>query len=372
MKWSNASTSSLFLLAAGLTLGPLLSGCASRQSAKTAPPPVPGTVNLDLLVRQNPGWTGVGRYDVALQQLRAASSGVSLTGGAGAALPAWSGTMPTGARTLTPGAISETAVRLSSVQNALLTTQRMRREAATAEALRSARALARREARQKFLVPEREVRLGSDLELQILQANVVTLTRTLDHWKQSTPPTPRLDAVRANIEADRAKLIALIDTRLRERASAQTSRAAQVQGVRDARAAYVQAQVDTLAARLQAEDARFLAERRLSLAQQQSALLTALARPAVASVPIVGSAGAVVLPGAPLHASGEALAAAEDRLKAQRLRWVRFLYEDTRAAAQDAAERRNWTVTFGPARAGARDLTQPMAQALESSIWHRV
>ena len=78
----------------------------------------------------------------------------------------------------------------------------------------------------------------------------------------------------------------------------------------------------------------------------------------------VGPAMVLISPGA-----AHSLRASRAKLKAQRTRWLAFLYSDTRAAAQDAAKQQHWSVTFGHPVPGERDLTAPLALALTSRVW---
>jgi len=378
--WSSASTSKRvsinrlrpFVLLAAACLGG--AGCASRPAApRAAAAPLHGSVRLDALVRQHPGWDGVGRYDAAIQRLDRAVSGVP-------------GTPPTPAVTLPPlpagnamappsaGGDSGTDAHLRSVQRDLLAGIRARRALARAEQSARQRSLWRREARQLFPVPAQSTDVVPDFNVQLLRLNVKTLTQTLENWQLSTPPTPRLNALRVKVEADRSRLLALIAAHDAAVQGRQNTYDAQVQSRREARLAYIEAQADALSARLEREDARTLAAQQALLSEERAALLTALARPMPPAVPAAGTLGAVTLPSAPGAAraalSASALRAARTRLQAQRTRWLRYLYDDTKAAAEDAAERRHWIITFGPAPPGQRDLTGPVAEALKSGPWH--
>lgn len=371
--WSSGSTSRLTLLTAALLgLALLLGGCATH-TRPAPPPPIRGYVNLDTLTRRHPGWSGVSRYDAALRRLETAAQSLPPTGRPDqkiATLPA----APADDGAARPMAdIGRAGSRLTDVQRSLLDGLRSRRGTARADQIASRQDGWRREARQQYPVLLETVAIQPDLELQLLQANVETLTKTLDGWKESLPPAPKREALRAKVEADRARLQALIAARVQARDAAQARQKAERRRLREARIAYVQTQADALEARLRANDQRFIADQQVRLTRQRTDLLDALARRAPVSVPAAGNAGAQALPKGPGAAqaalAGDSLTAAKARLSAQRARWVRHLYDDTRAAAQDTADQRNWDVTFGPPRPEDRDLTSALAQAMGAGVW---
>lgn len=374
--WSSASINKLGSInkLLPLTLLLCLGGCASRSAApRVAAAPLHGSVSLDALVRQHPGWDGVGRYDAALKRLDLAVSGVPGT----PATPAVILPPLNAANAFAPpsaGGDAGADAHLRSVQRGLLAGIRARRALARSEQIARQRSLWRREARQLFPVPTQPTDVVPDFNVQLLRVNVKTLTQTLENWQLSTPPTPRLNALRLKTEADRNRLLALIATYDDAVQGRQNSYDAQVRSRRAARLAYVEAQADALSARLEREDARTLAAQQARLSEERAALLTALARPLPMAVPASGPLGEVILPSAPGAAraalSVSALRAARTRLQEQRTRWLRYLYDDTKAAAEDTAERRHWVITFGPPPLGQRDLTGPVAEALKSGPWH--
>ena len=212
--------------------------------------------------------------------------------------------------------------------------------------------------------------MTSDLSLQLLQANVAALTQTLNHWDSSKPPAPALNRLRLKVEADRQRLEDLIAGILATRTAARAARSEAVQRMREARAGYVQSQGDLLTARLEADDTRVLDAQKQRLSDQRLVLLAALARPEPVSVAAAGNAGALTLPQGPDAAraslSAASLAAARTRLSAQRRRWLRYLSDDTRASALDAAAQRHWNITFGPPRRGDKDMTDDLESVLAS------
>ncbi len=362
-KWARVNR----LAFAGLGLLVCGAGCAVHTAPK-APRTVYGCVDLNRLVRSRPGWDGLQRYDAALARLDAEARDLPPAGQPDpklAVLPALSagkGTETTGEDTAQIGR------RLSAVETSLLASLDSRRKMARAEQVRRQQELWRRSARRLFPVPARTAEIGSDLTLQLLQANVATLTQTLLHWDNSVPPAPKLVRLRKKVEADRARLEALIAARIQMREAARVARADAIKQNRQARLDYVATQGGALEARLQQEDIRALSSRTRRLGSERQALLLALAAPESISVPAAGNAGALALPRSsnalPPSLSADSLRAARAGLLAQRGRWVQYLYDDTRASALDAAEKKHWNITFGPPRPGDRDLTTNLEQAL--------
>ena len=376
MTWSNASTNrraAQAWLCLAVLGAMVLGGCA--QKPPPAPPLIHGSVNLDQLVRRHPGWSGVSQYDAALRRLEQAAASLPQGGRPDqkmAILPALaSEALPSAATP--PAEVTRIGKRLDAVQLSLQDGLQARRAAARRDAVRQQQDVWRREARGRFVLSPEAAAGAPDLELQLLQANVETLTRTAANWKQSLPPAPRLEDLQAKVTAERAKLKTLLAERAQQRLAAQTRRQRERQQVREDRLAYVQQQADALEAQLRSDDAQLAAAQSARLTQQRAALLAALAQSPAGSVPPAGFAGAETLPHGPGVAQASlsqvSLTASEARLRNQRARWVKFLYDDTQAAALDTAGRHGWNVTFGPPRAGDRDLTAAMTQAMQSTVW---
>ena len=370
MTLSSASISKLVLAGLGLLLV-CGAGCASRTV-----PPVPrivyGYADLNALVRSRPGWTGLQRYDDALARLDAEARDLPPAGQPDpklAVLPALTaGAEVNGSGLDTAGSTAQIGRRLSAVEASLTASLDSRRKMARAEQVRRQQELWRRDARRLFPVPTRTAEINSDLTLQLLQTNVAALSQTLSHWDNSVPPAPKLAQLKTKVEADRARLEALIAGRIETREAARAARAEAIKQTRQARLDYVAAQGAALSARLQAEDARALGLRTRHLGSERQALLVALAAPEPISVPAAGDAGAMSLPRSPSalppSLSADSLRAARAGLLAQRGRWAQYLYDDTRASALDAAGKKHWNITFGPARPGDRNLTADLEHAL--------
>lgn len=327
-----------------------------------------GYADLNALMRSRPGWTGLQQYDAALARLDLEARSLPPAGQPDpklAVLPALTtGTGPAAAGTET----RETRLRLSAVEVSLLSSLDSRRKMAREEQIRRQQELWRRDARRLFPVPARTAEINTDLTLQLLQTNVAALTQTLSHWDNSVPPAPRLVLLKQKVEAERARLEALIAARIQTREAARAARTEAIRQTRQARLDYVSAQGAVLTARLQAEDAHVVGSRTQRLDAERQALLAALAEPEPATVPAAGDAGALTLPRSPSalppSLSADSLRAARASLLAQRGRWAQYLYDDTRASALDTAGKNHWNITFGPARPGDRNLTADLEHAL--------
>jgi hypothetical protein len=364
MKLSNGSTSKFAVFLLGLALGS--GGCASRPH--TAPPKtVYGYADLNSLVRHQPAWSGLAQYDAALVRLTMSARNLPPAGQADPKMAILPPEAVLGPAPVTAN-VSGIAQHLSFVQQTLMDSLRDRRKIARDDQLRRQQELWRREARQSFPTPARTAEISSDLTLQLLQANVETLTQTLNHWDNSTPPAPALDRLRIKVEADKSRLQKLIASRIQTRDTARTARLAAIQHLRQARADYVQTQGALLTAKLETDDARAVSAQKQRLSAQRLALLEALTQPESVSVPAAGNAGALALPhgpqAAPASLSAASLASARAKLTAQRARWVQYVYDDTRASALDAAAQHRWNITFGPPRRGDRDMTIDLERAL--------
>lgn len=355
--------------------GLLSAGCATH-TRPAPPPPLRGYVDLDALTRLHPGWSGVGRYDAALRRLAEAARSLPPADRPDQKIAMLSALPPaptTVGAALPAADVALEGTRLRNIQRSLLDGLRSRREMARADQIASQQAGWLRAARQQYPVSTGKVAIQPDLDIQLLQANVETLTRTLEGWKTSTPPAPKWEALRLKVEADRARLQSLIAVRVQAQGTLQARQEAEGRHLVEARAAYVQTQAGALESRLRESDKRFLTDQQGRLMRQRIALFGALALPNPVSVPAAGNAGVQTLPKGrsvmQAALAGKSLAEAEAHLDTQKARWVKHLYDDTKAAAQDTAEQRDWDVTFGPPRPGDQDLTQPMALAMRTGVW---
>lgn len=347
----------------------LSAGCSNRPSP-VSPHTVYGHADLNALVKSRPGWTGLGRYDAALARLDAEVRSLPSAGQPDPKLA----TLPALALAATPGAepkdTQAIGQQLGVTEESLIGILDARRQSARAEQIRRQQELWRRDARRLFPIPARTIEIGTDLDSQLLEANVAALTQTLLHWDDSTPPAPKLAQLKRKVERERARLEVLIAKRIQIREAARAARASAITQTQQARLDYVSAQGTALSAKLEAEDRRALRIRAASLSGERQALLAALAAPESVTVAASGNAGILSLPRGPgagaAALSADSIFSARKALLAQRGRWIQYLYDDTRASALDAAGKRHWNVTFGPARPGDRDLTADLAHALSN------
>lgn len=384
MKCSGVSTANKLL--AGLCLALLFTGCGLHQARVGKITAQPGYADLDILVRSHPGWAGVAQYDLALVRLRNASVRLDrpAADAALALLPAADAAAPPSPATLVQGEKQQ----METIRHAQVARVRERRALARQRQLAPLKEAWRREARTKYVRLAREAqgeylrgvrqiladrdarRLNLSLQIKALQ-DIVT------GWKASTPPTPRLTQARKDL-AQKQMLLAQLETeRSQALQAALTERhtvIAQAAAERDASVQRLTAQKEATLRMQDEQQTRAFAQ---SLIRQEQALIKSQAAQAAIPVAPAGSLEAETLPPArPSPALSPASTAkslrqlqmAQARLLAQRARWVAFIYDDTRAAALDAAQKRHWTVSFAKTGPGMA-LTAPLAQILASQGW---
>lgn len=364
-----------------------LSAAGCGQAGHVAPlKTVRGYADLDILVRHHPGWVGVARYDLALTRLRNASVRVSdLQGDPSlAVLEAPDAPLPQ----IAPGVAQGERLQLEAVRRTQIARLRARRAQARQaqvallqDAWRQQAdtdyALAARRAQGAYLRQVRRAAGDREARRLNLSLQIKALTDTLAAWKTSPPPAPRLRQAQAALAQRQTELAALESARALELRTAGAARSQALAQAQAARLAFVQAQTHQKLAALEAQDSGQVAAFEARLAKQEQALLAAQAAQAPVLVAPAGSLSAEALPPAP-HApallpgsaarSEAQLQSAQTHLLAQRARWIAFLYDDTRAAALDAAQQQHWIVTFGRTGPGV-PLTGPLAQILATRIW---
>lgn len=382
------STNSRFgRLAAGLALL-LAAGCGQ------APPAAPrlalvGTADLSRLTRRHPAWSAVSVIDRTLARLPASAPSVAAPIVAVLPRPP---VVPAAAPRL---ALENEGRRLARAQQAQLARQRERLEVARRLQIERRREEWEQEgdarATQAFQQAQADyaARYGSlaadrlaqwlNLTLQVAALEKIVLKPSL--WFFSLPPTPAHPEYRAQWERDRreletrrAQLVALNAewTDLQARREAEHIAAlARAGGIK---ADFVNAQAAGLETALQRADAaRMDAQKRL-LTRQRAELLQAgrlLSASQSAPVPTPGAQSLVLSGGSAKQSGGqnERAEIVRARLQAQRAHWTALLSDETRAAALDAAQRRGWSIRFGPARPGLPDLTPRLADALAAGVW---
>jgi len=234
-----------------------------------------------------------------------------------------------------------------------------------------------REAQGIYLRRVRRTLAGNDAQSLNLLLQIKALQDIVTGWKASTPPTPRLTQARKDLAQKQALLASLETARSQALQTALADRHATIARAAAARDASVLQLTGQKEAALRMQDEQQTRAFAQSLIKQEQALLKSQSVQAAVPVAPAGSLGAEALPparSAPALSPGSAakslrqLQMAQTRLLAQRARWLAFIYDDTRAAALDAAQKRHWTVSFGKTGQGAA-LTAPLAQILASQGW---
>jgi hypothetical protein len=124
-----------------------------------------------------------------------------------------------------------------------------------------------------------------------------------------------------------------------------------------------------LSAQLVSLDTAAAAKQQALLGHETEALLTRERQLAAAAVPTSGTIGPIALANTGMPRPPTGLTAATAHLEDQRARWLRGVYDDTQAAAEDAARQRGWIVTFGPSHRGEPNRTTQLAALLANRIW---
>lgn len=357
-------------------------GCAQHRTPAPPPPPVRGHADLDVLVRRHPGWKGVLQFDQALARLTDAAIRPAPVLPFDAAL----GTLPPVDAAMAPTpvpALEAEGRRLSGVEKAQvarlhvrLARNRSRQLAQERESWVKAaqKVYTRSVAVAQSSYAQRVARLTSERDARsvnlILQ--IRALEKIVNGWDKAIPPTPELNKAKVDLAQKRAELAALDASQTAGLVEARASRDRALTQAGLAREASVQAQAQARETLLKAQDEAQVSAFTAGLSAQRLSLLRAALAFRAASVPSAGNLGAQSLPPEAAEAGGPAeasLRAARSRLVAQRTRWIAFLYDDTRAAALDVAERRRWIISFGPGHPQEQDLTAPLAQALTTAVW---
>ncbi|MBV9850263.1 MAG: hypothetical protein JO250_11360 [Armatimonadetes bacterium] len=370
--------------AAGLLLaGLLLAGC---HSARRPAPPVPVYADIAVLARRHPGWQSVALFDGMLGRLNAAIRQARAGGPAPAAaltLPAQTGLdLPGEVFTMPASALEQERRQLAGQQQAQLARLQARRERARQQQLDLQQAHWQREAQLRYAqaVQDAQARYRQRYEAAFnvrdvrrlnLFLQIKALEKIVAEWKLPKP-TPVFDHANQELTDKRAELARLDAERTGLTGSLQAERDAALARAAADREAYVQTQRAQMAENLRSQDESILAAQRAQLARQTALLLSQERALAGGTVPAAGAVGALSLP--PVAAARAAqpvrdLEAAARRLQGQRDRWIAFLYDDTQAAARDAARQRGWTVTFDSSHRGETDVTAPLAALLAGSVW---
>ena len=345
---------------------------------------VHGYARLDALVRRHPGWGGVARYDQALTRLAEAARrtppnappDMDLVG-----LPPAPGALLSAPAL----ALAGESLRLEAIQRVQVSRLRDRQEGNRRRQITLESQAWERQAAAQYARTVEEAQaaytrrlsllgVDSDARRLNLTLQIGALQKIVSGWNASTPPTPRLNAARTELEEKKAALALLDQGRQKSLAQARSVRDTALQAALQTRTAFVSGLAGAEETRLRSQDdlqaatlqGRLVAQRQALLAEERS-----LSAPPVSPA---GGLGSQRLPAGPVPATaapgaGHSFRLAKAQLEAERARWLSFLYSDTQAAALDAAARQHWVVTFGRAAPGGRDLTAALAQALTTRVW---
>lgn len=360
-----------------------LSGCGhGPRTPAPLPPPVRGHADLDALVHRHPGWKGVQQFDQALIRLQYAAThpvpALTPDTGLGTLPPVDAEMMPTPVP-----ALQAEALRLSGVEAAQAARLRAQLAKNRARQIAQERETWDKEAQLSYAkavaaaqtaYAQRVAQLTAERDAQSvnLLLQIQALEKIVKGWNDSIPPTPELNQAKTDLVRKQAELAALDASQSAGFVEARAARDQALARARQEREAFVQAQALARETSLKALDEGQIAAFSAGLTSQRLSLLRTAQSFRAASVPAAGNLGAESLPPEGAGRGGPALAnlrAARSRLIAQRARWIAFLYDDTRAAVLDVAERRRWIVSFDSAHPQGQDLTAPLAQALTKAVW---
>jgi len=331
-------------------------------------------VNLDALVKASPGWANVAQLTNDIATVASVRKTVPSPGFDGnlATLPSIAGLKTHGAIGVSSPQYEELwrranrDLRLLADRRAISRNQQLERQseswslAASDEYDASAETIALTYAQRVEDIYSAQKAERISLELQI-----ATLRKTLSDWAASAPPpTPRLNAAKADLAAKEAKLQAVGDTLAGKLVSARHDRDRQLAEAQNERDTYVSVRLNAERDRLEKIDSDHLAEERVRLAEQIKQLVAESSSAERASILKLQalkpySENMTGTPAAPEDADGANSAVAT--LVNQRNRRQAFLYDAVRASALKIAERKHWNIVFIKNGSTRTDLTGKIA-----------
>jgi hypothetical protein len=358
-----------------------LGGCSSETPKTQLRPTVHGYVDLDRLVKLNPGWRTVALFDTTLARLQRADASVKSASAGDASLlelPAVQVEAPRapGIETSTER-IRLTGVAVKQIQNLI----QHRAEARDRQIQREQRSWQDQADQQyqlsltkiegdyvtqynKIYSEEEHTRL--DLQLQINALKTI-----VQNWSLSVPPAPGLQGKKAELAIKQKALQKLNFDRSERVVEAQIARTRSIHNALAASHTFVAEQRALAEATLRTQDDQQVAAEKKNLEVQRNELLGEIDRIETTSVPLAGSLGTETVSSVPgvstKPGSAASLTVAEKSLEAQRARWVASLYKDSQTAAANIGLENNWVLTFKPST-GA-NLTQQVARALAAGPW---
>ena len=365
------SKRNLSTAAAAAVILVLTAGCSDQRPVFTR---TTGYVNLDALVKASPGWANVDQLTNDIATVASVRKTVPPPGFDGnlATLPSIAGLKTEGTMGVSSPEYAELwrranrDLRLLADRRAISRNQQLERQseswslAASDEYDASAETIALTYAQRVEDIYSAQKAERISLELQI-----ATLRKTLSDWAASAPPpTPRLNAAKADLAAKEAELQAVGDGLTGKLAAARHDRDRQLADAQNERDTYVSVRLNAERDRLEKIDSDHLAEERVRLAEQIKQLVAESSSAERASILKLQalkpySEDMTGTPVAPEDASGANSAIAT--LVNQRNRRKAFLYDTVRASALKIAERKHWNIVFIKNGSTRTDLTGKIA-----------
>jgi len=347
------------------------SGCSDQRPILTK---ASGYVNLDTLVRASPGWKNVAQLTSDITAIGAARTAVKPQG-----FDSQLATLPSIAGLTTQGTIglgspeyqelwrrANRDLLLLAKSRAISRDQQIERLSETWSLAASDEYDATQAAiTQKYAQRIEGIYASQTAERISLDLQIAQLKKILLNWQASAPPpTPKLNAAKAELSAKQAQLQTLAGSLAGEVAAAKSDRDDQLAQARSKRDGFVPAQVRAERARLEKIDSDHLSAERLRLSEQIRQLLTessAAQRDSILKLKALKpyTESMAVVTAAPSATSGAN--SAIEALVNQRSRREAFLYDTVRAAALAIAEKKHWNIEFVKNGSTRTDLTGKIA-----------
>jgi hypothetical protein len=341
------------------------------------------------LVVDHPAWPEITQFDAALEQLKAARNLALVQ-----PKPEFGPVLAIGAFSagIAPplSATGAEEQRLEAVENSQIAALVQRRALARAQQVGLQREIWDRDAEQQYsrrkaeahadyLNATRRILSDSGNEILNLTLQIRALNVTVGNLTQLPSPDSVVASVREQLDQKKARRTEIEKQTDAALAAAQLQLRQAVMKAQRERDAYPQILARQLDAQLQSEDDLQVAAVSSRLTRERLALLSVEKDLLVTDVASAGSLEAHAAPQEPRPESispaaaknaGATLNAAASHLAFERARWKTFVYDDTRSAALDMAEKRHWRIRFAKGIRGEADLTRSMAKALEAGVWN--
>lgn len=371
MTYLSVSTSKrvcALLLIAAATLG----GCAKKQAA---PPVTSAFVDMNVLMRRNPGWKSVGAFDEALARLTPADRRAVQNANLTYTLPAL--TLPA-ATSAAPGLAHESArlqriaaQQVDNLSSRLAFARRLQvnREMRALRAASEARLQVQNQTIEADYLKDQEKLLGAQhLEWLNLYLQIQALRKTVKDWSLSVPPTPKLDQAKQEL-AEKEQAIAVIEKgRGASLVALRETRDQKIRAAREAEENGLAQREAERTAELMKRDGQQIEAERARLMRQMNSMIAQIGELTSPKGARGTTAGAAELPATPAAPASETLDAAKKDLALQRKRWISFLYQDTLDDITAVAAARHWRITLTPSRT-AVNRTSEIADVLSATLW---